>query len=201
MDIVSRLKQYLESRGISVTQFADSCEIPRPSASQLLNGRNKKVSDEVITKIHQSYPSLSMLWLLFGEGDMDQTANIETSEPQNGTIQPVFAPQEPENKANEMEFSFASSSHDEESEKNDGADFAPDTVSDEDPAPYLPAPGSPADLAAKAAARKQREAKSSDSFTFTTDTRKRVMSIVVYYDDNSFESFIPDPSRRTPFSR
>lgn len=51
--------------------------------------------------------------------------------------------------------------------------------------------------------RKRQTAKTqgNDSFTFTTDTGKRVMSIVVYYDDNSFESFIPDPSRHNPFVR
>ncbi|WP_289634555.1 helix-turn-helix transcriptional regulator, partial [uncultured Duncaniella sp.] len=66
MDLVSRLKQYLNTRGISITQFADECDIPRPSASQLLAGRNKKVSDEIIGKIHYTYPELSVSWLMFG---------------------------------------------------------------------------------------------------------------------------------------
>ncbi|MBR6014346.1 MAG: helix-turn-helix domain-containing protein, partial [Selenomonadaceae bacterium] len=43
MDIVSRLKMFLEQAGISNSQFADTCDIPRPTLSQLLNGRNKKV--------------------------------------------------------------------------------------------------------------------------------------------------------------
>ena len=51
MDIVSRLKLFLEQNGIANSQFADTCEIPRPTISQLLNGRNKKVSDEVIATI------------------------------------------------------------------------------------------------------------------------------------------------------
>lgn len=70
MDIVSRLKRFLEDTGISNSQFADTCEIPRPTLSQLLNGRNKKVSDEVIGKIHRAYPSLNVMWLMFGDGDM-----------------------------------------------------------------------------------------------------------------------------------
>jgi predicted XRE-type DNA-binding protein len=45
MDIISRLKLFLEQNGISNSQFADTCGIPRPTLSQLLNGRNKKVSD------------------------------------------------------------------------------------------------------------------------------------------------------------
>ena len=70
MDIVSRLKTFLEQAGISNSQFADTCDIPRPTLSQLLNGRNKKVSDEVIGKIHRAYPSLNVMWLMFGDGEM-----------------------------------------------------------------------------------------------------------------------------------
>ena len=72
MDIVSRLKKFLDDTGISNSQFADTCVIPRPTLSQLLNGRNKKVSDEVIAKIHRAYPTLNIMWLLFGDGDMLQ---------------------------------------------------------------------------------------------------------------------------------
>lgn len=70
MDIVSRLKLFLEQNGIANSQFADTCEIPRPTISQLLNGRNKKVSDEVISKIHAAYPTLNIMWLMFGDGEM-----------------------------------------------------------------------------------------------------------------------------------
>ena len=61
---------FLEQTDISNSQFADTCKIPRPTLSQLLNGRNKKVSDEVIAKIHSAYPSLNIMWLMFGDGEM-----------------------------------------------------------------------------------------------------------------------------------
>ncbi|MDE5988697.1 MAG: helix-turn-helix domain-containing protein, partial [Duncaniella sp.] len=83
MDLVSRLKHYLDSRQISITQFADECGIPRPTGSQLLAGRNKKVSDEIISKIHSAYPNLNIVWLMFGEGNMVTNGNIEISAPQN----------------------------------------------------------------------------------------------------------------------
>lgn len=86
MDIVSRLKKFISYLKIPVTQFADSCGIPRPTLSQLLNGRNKKVSDELISKIHEVYPSLSVLWLMFGEGDMLHQENIKISEPETRSI-------------------------------------------------------------------------------------------------------------------
>lgn len=80
MDIVSRLKKYMDYRQIAISQFADTCNIPRPTISQILNGRNKKISDELIGKIHFAFQDLSVLWLMFGEGEMLINSNIKTSE-------------------------------------------------------------------------------------------------------------------------
>lgn len=105
MDLSSRLRQFMEYMNIPVTKFADSCLIPRPSMTQLLKGRNKKVSDEVITKIHQAYPQLSVMWLLFGEGDMMIGANIETSEAQKGRFYGDLLDNSVDNKIDESLFS------------------------------------------------------------------------------------------------
>lgn len=83
MDLVSRLKEYIKRIGVPVTQFADICGIARPTLSQLLNGRNKKVSDEIVAKIHAAFPSLSVYWLMFGEGNMEIIENIKISEGNN----------------------------------------------------------------------------------------------------------------------
>ena len=58
-----RLKVFMDSTGLNNSQFADRCGLPRPSFSQLLSGRNKKVSDVVLTRIHDAFPQLNMLWL------------------------------------------------------------------------------------------------------------------------------------------
>lgn len=86
-DIVSRLKYFLQQMGIATTAFADVCGIPRPSLSQLLNGRNKKVSNEVIDKIHSAYPELNMMWLMFGDGEMlgpNANSEVNSSDAQLG---------------------------------------------------------------------------------------------------------------------
>ncbi len=69
-NIATRLKLFFEFRGLSYSQFADSCGIPRPTLSQIISGRNKKISNKLVGQIHAAYPSLSVMWLLFGEGDM-----------------------------------------------------------------------------------------------------------------------------------
>jgi transcriptional regulator with XRE-family HTH domain len=60
----------MHKSNIAYSVFADTCGIARPTLSQLLTGRNKKVSDEIISKIHKAYPRLSIMWLMFGEGAM-----------------------------------------------------------------------------------------------------------------------------------
>lgn len=70
LNVAIRLKGFIDSEGLTNSQFADRCGIPRPSLSQLLSGRNKKISDVLIGQIHKAFPSLSVVWLLFGEGQM-----------------------------------------------------------------------------------------------------------------------------------
>lgn len=84
-NVAVRLKHFLDSRGLSSSRFADTCGIPRPSLSQLLNGRNRKISDVMVGQIHAAYPELSVVWLLFGEGPMlTAEAAAEPSEPSKG---------------------------------------------------------------------------------------------------------------------
>lgn len=179
MDIVSRLKQFIDSHSIPVTQFADNCMIPRPSLSQLLNGRNKKVSDEVISKIHAAYPNLSMLWLMFGEGSMETSVHEESvmkSEPELPLpdsddllrFDVTYIADSPESMAKRREIGMP--------------------------------PAIPTQTASSPASQSDKSGSSKISFTTPTAVGKRVVSIVVYYDDKSYESFIPDPSGRSPFA-
>lgn len=69
-NVATRLKLFFEYRGLTNSQFADRCGIPRPSLSQLLTGRNRKISDVFVRQIHSAFPELSVMWLLFGEGAM-----------------------------------------------------------------------------------------------------------------------------------
>ena len=70
-NVAERLKSYIEKKNLSYSQFADTCGIPRPSLSQFLSGRNKKISDIMVGQIHNMFPELSIVWLLFGEGPME----------------------------------------------------------------------------------------------------------------------------------
>lgn len=81
--IVERLIQFIESTGLTSTQFADKAGIPRPSLSQMLHGRNKSLNNQVLAKLNQAFPQLNIVWLLFNQGNMLNEGNIRFSEPQN----------------------------------------------------------------------------------------------------------------------
>lgn len=194
MDIVTRLKEFINYLSIPVTQFADNCSIPRPTLSQLLNGRNKKVSDELIGKIHDAYPNLSVLWLMFGEGDMLHNSNIEISRPKND-VDPVNsstqATVKEENKAS-IEFNSLFS-------QNPAEKLAPTENTKENSF------GTTLDFTADANLQKDNQrmtlgadfndannTPSTNTITFNPDSNRKIVNIIVYYSDNSFESFVPN---------
>lgn len=68
--VAVRLKAIIDALDLSDSQFADACSISRPTLSLLLSGKNKKISDVMLTQIHEAFPEVSILWLIFGEGEM-----------------------------------------------------------------------------------------------------------------------------------
>lgn len=156
--IAVRLKDFMESQGISYSQFADACRIPRPSLSQILSGRNKKVSDVILRQIHAAFPSLSMLWLVFGEGSMNANASADHSS-EGAPAHHYHAKEEADTTAYDSLFSASSGS----------AEVVPPEF---------------------------RDAKrySGTSFSAAAANRgepRKVVSITVFYDDNSYETFVP----------
>lgn len=172
MDIASGLKKYMELKEIQISQFADTCGIPRPSLSQLLNGRNKKVSNEVIEKIHRAYPDLSVSWLMFGEGDMLTNGNIEISEPQNDS----FKYDEPTLFTDYDSVSDKPSQFANEHENSSNKISAEKTISFPPVTPH---------------SVQSQQSDGASSMSLNMSKSRKVVSIMVFYSDNSFETFVP----------
>ena len=192
MDIISRLKQFMEYRQLSSSQVADTAGIPRPTLSLLLNGRKKsnngdsdattegakKISSDIIRKLHDAFPSLNVMWLLFGDGDMEDNSNIEISEAQNTekteSLQPHNSDYEPFNRLD----LFDDEDSDLHSEK-------------------LKSVAEPQNRQINAQSAPESGVKSTPTFSapqpiaVQPDKTKRVISIMVFYSDNSFETFKP----------
>ncbi|MBO7317345.1 MAG: helix-turn-helix transcriptional regulator [Bacteroidales bacterium] len=165
--MVERLKFYIETQGMIASQFADAIGMPRSSFSQLLTGRNKSISDATIGKIHAAFPGLSISWLLFGEGEMltDSTHSHEDISSQQSQLS-IFG-------ENEI---FAT-------DPDVGTKYAQEINVEKSPAPQPSTDthliGEPSMPFYKAQYTPQAN-------------NKRITHIVVYYNDNTFETLRPE---------
>ncbi|MDE6238912.1 MAG: helix-turn-helix domain-containing protein [Muribaculaceae bacterium] len=193
MDIISRLKQYMTHCQLTSSQFADKAGIPRPTLSQLLNGRPKnsdgvsdgvkeapkKISSDLVDKLHNAYPNLNVMWLLFGEGDMENHGNMQFSEPQNSYKSENLHNQTAENQNVHGQILFDDELSDLTPKKNispEIADLATSGTSPSQKYDYTPP---------------IRHENPTPTVSLNPDKTKRVQSIMVFYSDNSFEIFKP----------
>lgn len=183
--VLDRLILFINSTGLSSTQFADKTGIPRPSLSQMLHGRNKSVNNQVLAKLNAAFPELNILWLLFGRGDMLQTTNIETSELQNMQFIEGMPAQATDNEAtsnydtaeNANLFSFSNRTNEQ-------------TKPNTDPSrTVFPSNKTPNDNYSD----KNRTTQQTLAEIPNDDTRQ-ISSIIVLYTDGSFETFRPQNS-------
>lgn len=184
MDIVSRLKIFLQENGISNSLFADNCGIPRPTLSQLLNGRNKKVSDELIAKIHVAYPMLNVMWLMFGDGDMFV--------PNANNLSSGFGAQASENPSE-----FTRTNVDTQNQNRQTTitfdDNEQGVFHEQRAQSVMPQhPSAMADVLQSMARNNNAQPKSSSSSRSALAAGdRRVVSIMVLYNDGRFETFTP----------
>lgn len=204
MDFVTRLKQYIEFTGLAVSQFADTAEIPRPTLSQILNGRNKKISNELIAKLHSGFPKLNILWMLFGDGSMEVSPSA--AQPQSSDYS-LFSrsgrPESdfPENSVAEEFEDHAPYGVSAASGSSVGVNFPNDDQSGRDTyygtahdARAGRKPANERNSVVRGCAA-SRESNLSSSLSISPDSGKRVQSIMVFYTDNSFEIFTPSQSK------
>lgn len=64
------LQKLINKTGLSQTDFAHKIGVNRATISQILSGRNKKASLDVIKSIKGSYPFITYEWLMEGTGDL-----------------------------------------------------------------------------------------------------------------------------------
>ena len=100
-DIRDRVKMIMERENFTAGAFADSIGVSPATITHILNGRNKYPSTEVLLRLHNRYPDVSMQWLLLGEGDNGYSSNIVTEDLLNideNAINPTLDPTVTENR-------------------------------------------------------------------------------------------------------
>lgn len=160
--MVERLREYMEYQNLLPSQLADKAGLPRSTFSQIMGGRLKKINSDIIKKLHEAFPDLSISWLIFGEGDMivvgEKNNSVEKRQP---TIEfkddsELFPTELQEGCKDAKDFELT--------EDENGASRSEKTLSD--------AP--------------QR------AVTPEMPQGRHIVKIMVFYDDNTFESFLPE---------
>ncbi len=64
-----RIRKFMEYKGITSSELADSIGVQRSNVTHVLKARNKP-SFQFIEKLLQEYPELNAKWLLLGTGNM-----------------------------------------------------------------------------------------------------------------------------------
>jgi transcriptional regulator with XRE-family HTH domain len=105
-----RIKKFMDYKGISASELADTIGVQRSNVTHVLKARNKP-SFQFIEKLLQIYPELNAKWLLLGAGNMvdanlkertlfDQTNATTFTRPKqpeiNAEIQPPIEEKKPE---------------------------------------------------------------------------------------------------------
>lgn len=194
-NIAVRLKFLIDDLGISNSQFADECNISRPTLSQLVTGRNKKVSDVIISQIHTAYPNLSILWLLFGEGDMwvaDSLSGNVNNENHTDDPEAMF----PSLNAGNGENCFNDTGESELSCENP-LNFSEIRTASDNSCKY--SKENPLNLGKKPIQPTQdkdvtemiKNAEFLSGLANFKEKSRKVIQITIYYDDSTFESFYP----------
>ncbi len=163
----------MDSIHVQSSQFADMCEIPRPSFSQLLSGRNQKVSDTLIKKIHSAYPDLSVMWLMFGEGPMltlQKESNDKSQNNESTAENPAKIPAESTNDKETSEYPNLRGLTPQQSTRQDNI--------------YQQLEENKKILELQLQIEKLQK------------NPRRVAQITVYYDDSTFETFVPSKNKK-----
>ena len=87
-----RIEDILSYSGMSSSQFAEAIGIQRSALSHILNGRNN-ASLDVVLKIHQRFPEVSLEWILTGTGEMMSASS--SSSPVLQETHASYPPQQP----------------------------------------------------------------------------------------------------------
>lgn len=169
--IIQRLNEFISYTGLSSTQFADKAGIPRPTLSQMVHGRNKSVNNQMLAKLNENFPELNILWFLFGQGSMLLDNANPSQSPSEVASAMAGTATEPD--ASEVE------------------PVAPVSKEPSTEIHKMPAPEEFIANGGKWAASVLCTPPMSDNSART----KKIKSIIVFYSDNSFETFIPSEDK------
>lgn len=81
MTVIERFQQVMDHFGLNAGTFAERINVSQATISHIVNGRNKYPSTEVLLRLHDTFPTVNLNWLITGEGlsGMEETDGTVSS--------------------------------------------------------------------------------------------------------------------------
>lgn len=76
----SRIKNFMDHKGLSSSELADTIGVQRSNVTHVLHGRNKP-SFQFISKLLETYPEINAKWLIMGNGAMLEDESKDQVQP------------------------------------------------------------------------------------------------------------------------
>ena len=180
-----RIEYLMNLYGLTPSQFSDRTGIQRASVSHILSNRNKP-SLEILLKIYHAFEDVELAWLVAGEGN-PPTITQEDDENQN-IIESMSG--EDISKQPNMLFSFAEDEA--PGSSNEGASVdATATVKVAEAVQALPVDDATEDKMETVVNSAKSEGVSR-SLSMVADSSKRIREIKIFYDNGTYETFLPE---------
>lgn len=68
MNIVKRITQFCDYKGVSKNEFSAQMGLSNSYMSKMIGPKNSSVGSKILEKIVRTYPEINLRWLITGEG-------------------------------------------------------------------------------------------------------------------------------------
>lgn len=176
--MVNRINEILNRYNLTAAKFADKLEVPRSTISHILSERNKP-SLEFIQKVLTKYPEINTNWLIKGEGGFYKKGEPDLFS-QLEEVDLEKDEKRQDHDADEKQFISAKNNNTSENETE------PATAREKEKYENL------SDIKTNNKQPESIEKLNVDKQKEQIRNRsKKVKKIIVFYDDNTFEEFLP----------
>lgn len=208
--MIERINLLLKAKNVSARQFAEEIGIQPSGMSHILSGRNNPSLDFVM-KVVKRWPEVNINWLMFGKGEMYAGVPLSVPEPVQHPTEPqpsgqtaeqydLFTPQGQPAVPSVSEPMTAPASQPLARPEVAPVVATSPKVEPQSPTPVAPPPSQPtvpvrevADAPITQPAENSVEATQSPSVAVQpTQKKKKVVKMIVVYDDHSFSEYFPE---------
>lgn len=169
-----RIRQLMLDKAMSQKTFASELCIAEATLSGIFNGRTRP-TNQTVSAIHECFPEVNIMWLMFGEGDM--YASQPSANDTSGAVQ------EDDCAAEEMPDLFSSVS------TPQGHPDAPAMHQERPAFAEQPLPGSHPSAHVPSAQVMQPQVQYIEKYI--DKPQRKITEIRIFFDDGTYETFTP----------